>query len=141
MGNDEQNLSSVVPFLLAILVCDTDAVEPGSGKKTLIGIFDRIVVDQFAITHPCTLYFKITDAQGRYKFKVEYVQVSTGTKLAGAESNVVVIDNRLQVRDFILSTPPLSIPEAGQYEFRLYANDMYLGRATIMAEKRGEVKA
>ena len=141
MASEEQDLSRVVPFLLAILVCDTGAVEPSSRKKTLVGIFDRVLADKFATTRPCTLYFKITDAQGKYKFKVEYVQVSTGTKLAEAVSNVVVIDDRLKVRDFILSFPPLSIPDAGQYEFRLYANDMYLGRATITAEKRSEVKA
>jgi len=140
MTNDEQTLSKVVPFLLAVLVCDTGAVEPSSGKKTLVGIFDRVLADKFATTRPCTLYFKITDAEGKYIFKIEYAQVSTGAKLAEATSKVLSIEDRLKTTDFILSFPPLSIPDAGQYEFRLYANDMYLGRATIIAEKRSEVK-
>ena len=140
MTNEEQNLSKVVPFLLAILVCDAGTVEPGSGKKTLVGIFDRVLADKFPTNRQCTLYFKITDAQGKYIFKIEYVQVSTDAKLAEATSNVLSIKDRLQAADFILDFPPLSVPDAGQYEFRLYANDMYLGRAVITAEKRSEVK-
>jgi len=30
----------------------------------------------------------------------------------------------------------LLIPEVGQYEFRLYANNMFLGRIAINAEQR-----
>ena len=136
----EEDLSKVVPFLLAILVCDASTVEPSSGKKTLVGIFDRVLADNFPTNRQCALYFKITDAQGKYIFKIEYAQVNTGTKLAEATSNVVSIKDRLKAADFILGFPPLSVPAPGQYEFRLYANNMYLGRATITAEKRSEVK-
>ncbi len=140
MTSEEQNLSKVVPFLLAILVCDAGTVEPGSGKKTLVGIFDRVLTDNIPTNRQCALYFKITDAQGKYIFKIEYAQVSTGAKLAGATSKVLSIEDRLKATDFILDFPPLLIPDAGQYEFRLYANDMYLGRAVITAEKRSVVK-
>jgi len=35
---EERPLSKLVPVLLAIITCDTAVVDPGTGKKSLIGI-------------------------------------------------------------------------------------------------------
>lgn len=138
MANREENLSEVVPYLLAILVCDSGTVDPNSGKKTLVGIFDRVIAGEFSTSRWLSVYFKLTDAQGNYRFKVQYAQVKTGNILAEAETkDVLTIKNRLDTFDSLISFPKaLPIPEAGQYEFRLYANDMFLGRIAINAMQR-----
>jgi hypothetical protein len=137
MGKAEQNLSKVVPYLLAILVCDSGAVDLNSGKKTLVGVFDRVITKDFPTSRWLSVYFKLSDAQGKYKFKVQYAQVGTGNILAEAETDVLTIERRLDMRDFLITPPaPLLFPGAGQYEFRLYANDMFLGRIAVSAEQR-----
>lgn len=127
--------SSIVPVLIAVLVCDTAVADPNTGKKTLIGVFDRINVGRFPTQHPMSVYVKLTDAEGYYRVNIKFVQVSTGRALASA-------DGELQAKDRLLSTdvhigfPPLPIPEAGRYEFQVWANSTYLGGTSIDAVPR-----
>ena len=138
MTNDEQTLSKVVPFLLAILVCDSGIIDRNSGKKTLVGIFDRVIAKEFPTSRWLSVYFKLSDAQGNYRFKVQYAQVKTGKILVEARTEKPqTIESRLDIFDSLISFPrALPIPEAGQYEFRLSANDMFLGRIAINAAQR-----
>jgi len=138
MTNEEQTLSKVVPYLLAILVCDSGTIDRNSGKKTLVGIFDRVIAKEFPTSRWLSVYFKLSDAQGNYRFKVQYAQVKTDKILAEAETkDLQTIKSRLDTFDSLISFPmALLIPEVGQYEFRLYANNMFLGRIAINAEQR-----
>ena len=141
MTNEEENLSGVVPYLLAILVCDSGTIDQNSGKKTLVGIFDRVIAEKFSTSRWLSVYFKLSDAEGNYQFKVQYAQVETGNILAEAETDVLIIKSRLDIRDFLITYPaPLPIPEAGQYEFRLFANNIFLGHITIDAAMPRERK-
>jgi len=140
--SEEQKLSRVVPFLLAILVCDSGTVDLNSGKKTLVGIFDRVWAKEFPTSRWLSVYFKLSDAEGNYQFKVQYAQVKTGNIIAEVETqDALTIESRLAIFDLLISYPKaLPIPEAGQYEFRLYANDMFLGRIAIKAEQRERIQ-
>ncbi len=61
MTNQEQDLSRVVPYLLALLVCDSGTIDPNSGKKTLVGIFDRVTSSKFPTSRWLAVYFRIND--------------------------------------------------------------------------------
>jgi hypothetical protein len=132
---DERPLSQTVPVLVAVLVCDSAAVDPGTGKKSLIGIFDRVWASKFPTNRPMFLYVKLTDAEGYYRIKVTYVQTQTGQSLAEVEGEAE-FPNRLASADFYVGTPPLPIPAAGRYEFQIWANDVFLGSTFIDAIQR-----
>ena len=83
-----------------------------------------------------SLYFKVTDAEGFYKFEVRYVQVNTGKVLANAEGELRATD-RLAAADLHLPFQPLPMPEEGRYEFQIWANSMFLGSTSINAIRRG----
>lgn len=134
MAPDERP-SDIVPVLMAMLVCDTAAVDPSTGKKSLVGIFDRVWVAEFPTQRAVTIYAKLTDAQGYYRFKVRYVQTGTGQTLAEVQGDAQVAD-RLVSPDFVLQTPPLPIPEAGRYEFQLWMNEIFVGSTFIDAAAR-----
>lgn len=138
----EEHLSRVVPYLLAILVCDSGTIDQNSGKKTLVGIFDRVIANKFPTSRWLSVYFRLTDGQGNYRFKVQYAQVKTGNILAEAETkDALTIKSRLDMFDSLISFPKaLPIPEPGQYEFRLYGNNMFLGRIAINAMQREEIE-
>lgn len=140
MSDQEPRPSRVVPVLVAALVCDTAATDPTSGKKTLIGIFDRLFAQSFPTGRPMTLYWKLTDAEGFYNVKARFVQLKTGTVLGEALGNLSVPD-RMLAYDFYLSMPMLPFPEAGRYELQIVMNEAYLGGAVIDANatpKRSE---
>ena len=129
---DEQPLSQVAPLLVAALVCDAAVTDPSTGKKSLIGIFDRVNVGAFPAECTMSLYFKVTDAEGRYKVEVRYIHADTDETLASAEEELQFPD-RLQSRDFLVQFPSLPMPRDGRYAFQLWANSMFLGSAFIDA--------
>jgi hypothetical protein len=127
--------SQVVPLLVAALVCDVAVADPSTGKKSLLGIFDRMNVGKFPTQHPMTLYFKLTDAEGHYEIAVRYVEVSSGKVLAEATGEMEVTDRLISV-DLYMSFPPLPIPGPGRYEFQIWANGMFLGTTFMDAAQR-----
>jgi len=131
----QRPLSQIVPVLVAALVCDVAVTDPSTSKSNLIGIFDRIHVAKFPTNRQMSLYFKLTDAEGYYKFEVRYVQVKTGKVMAGAEGEHESRD-RLKSADMHIAFPPLPIPTEGRYEFQIWANSIFLGATFIDAVPR-----
>jgi hypothetical protein len=82
------------------------------------------------------VYAKITDAQGPYTFRLDYVDVSTDRVLDRIEFDTASRLDRLRYYDLVL---PVTVPLAGvgTYEFRLYANDSYLGRIAFTVSLSG----
>jgi hypothetical protein len=137
MTQDKEVLSNVVPILVAALICDVAVTEPSTGKKSIIGVFDRITVRKFPTKRPLSMYMKITDTEGYYKTEVRYVQISSGKVLAKAAADLRSAD-RLASFDNIIHFPPLVIPEEGRYEFQVWANNIFLGSTFIDAVLRKE---
>ena len=123
---EEQPLSQVVPLLVAALVCDVAVADPNTGKKNLIGVFDRVNARTFPIEQSFSVYFKFTDAEGRYVFDVRYVQVKTNQLLAEVKEQIIVSDRRASSAIHMVPVP-LPVPEEGRYEFQIWANDKFLG--------------
>ncbi len=132
MTKDDRPLSKVVPVLVAALVCDAAVADPTTGKKNLVGIFDRVNVRTFPTQQPMSLYVKLTDAEGFYNVQVRYVQSNSGQELAKAEGQAQFA-SRLGSFDFLISLPSVPVPSEGRYEFQIWANDVYLGGTFIDA--------
>ena len=127
-------MSASTPYPLAILLCDQIIVDERSKKKTLVGIFDSIYASQFPTKHQLlSVYVRLTDAEGQYNFRMDYVQVKTDKLLGRADIPPVDITGRLKIQELIMQFPPIEILEQGDYEFRLWANDRYIGRAKFTA--------
>jgi hypothetical protein len=114
--------------------------DPSTGKKNLIGIFDRVFVRSFPTTRAMSVYMKLTDAEGTYRLSVRYTQTSSGRVLGEGRGEMKATD-RLASADAILAFPPVPIPEAGRYEFQVWTNDIYLGGAFLDAVPLGTTKA
>jgi hypothetical protein len=138
----EESNKGIAPFLVAILLCDDVIQDANTKKNSLIGIFDRIFSEKFPATHPkFKIYMKMANAEKEYDFIVEYVQVKTDKVLAKGYLTIKV-PSGFAYADIVLDPPPITIPEPGDYEFRLYANLHYIGRIKFTAEKvikKGEI--
>ena len=124
------------PFPLAILICDSVYIDERSKKKVLVGIFDNINATEFPTEYkPLAIYARLIDAEGEYSFRFDYVQVKDDKLLGKASIPSVTIPDRLKVYDLVIEPPPIPLPEPGEYEFRLFANDRYIGRVKFNAVK------
>ena len=125
----------VPPYLVAALVCDAAVTDPSTHKKSLIGIFDRLNAGSFPTQRQMALYVKVTDAQGYYPVRIDFVRVNSDTLLAQAEGQMTATE-RTQSLDAHFDFPPLPIPEEARCEFRIHASNMYLGSAFLNAVPR-----
>ena len=128
-------MSQVIPVLVAVLICDVAVADPSTGKKNLIGVFDRINVGRFPTEHPMSVYLKLADAEGTYRLKVRYVRRDSGAILAEVQGDLQVA-NRLQSCDLVVSFPPLPIQSEGRFEFQIWSNDIFLGGTFMDAVAR-----
>lgn len=129
---EDRSLSKTIPVLVATLICDVAVTDPTTGKRNLIGIFDKIHATKFPAQRPVFVYIKLTDAEGDYEISVRYTQRNTSSVLAEAKGRAKFLD-RMASSDIYIEFPPLPIPEAGRYEFEIYANGVYLGAAFLDA--------
>ena len=125
----------IQPVVVATLLCDTIITEAETGKKSLIGVFDRVMAGAFPAGQRFGIYVRLTDAEGPYGMRLDYVDLSADRVLERLEFGPLVAPDRLRPSEVVLSiTAP--IPTAGAYEFRLYADGSWLARLPFETEVR-----
>jgi hypothetical protein len=121
----------LIPSVLAMLVCDQIITEQGTNKKSLIGIFQRVQSPIFPVVIPrFGIYVKMVDVEGTIEFKLRIVKLDDETLLAEMAAPIKDQDPS-HPTELAISLQNFQIPQPGKYEFQLYANDVYLHRATI----------
>ncbi len=121
-------MPSPKPSLQALLVCDTVIIDAATGKKSIINTFTHIMAMRFPCQQPqMGIYFCITDAEGEYNFRLDFVQINSDKIIGSANINKVTIKSRLVAHDFGIRIPSVVFPEPGRYEYRLFANDEFIG--------------
>jgi hypothetical protein len=80
------------------------------------------------------IYAKLVEGSGEYTFKIRLVNLKDESLLVdiSAPGNWQVPEAPLE---FGMNIRGLQIPAFGDYEFQLFANDVYLGRAVFKVEK------
>jgi hypothetical protein len=119
------------PVINAILICDLAIREEGTGKVSLIGIFEEIRAQRLPVQHPrLCLYAKLTDAEGTYKLRLELVRLEDMRAIGQGELEATLAD-RNKVGEIVFQFLGLVFEAAGRYDFRLSANGRYLGNKTL----------
>lgn len=120
-----------VPSLLAALLCDQVILDQLTQKKTLVGIFEAFNFPQFPASYGgFFLFARITDAEGQINLKIRFVRLEDDVAL-GEMAVPMVAKDRLEANDVMLQIPPLPFDRPGGYEFQLFTNDVYIGRALV----------
>lgn len=124
------------PLALAILLCD-DVLRTLDGKNSLIGVFFNANSPLFPVTFPrFYLYAKLADGNGEYHLRFDYVDVTKNKRLASVSPPMPLRwEDLTQPAEVVIQNNQLVIPHEGRFEFRLYANDMFLGHTTLYVKK------
>lgn len=127
-------MTGVVPKPSAMLVCDYVITEQGTNKKSLIGIFENIASEKFPFIHPAlSVYIKLTEARGTYRFLLELVDLKTNTSVGkGQIPRVITIPDPLLSHELVFNLRGLKFDHPGEYEFRIFAGDHIFGQKTFV---------
>jgi uncharacterized protein DUF6941 len=118
------------PRAPVVLVCDQIIQDATTGKKTLIGLFDRIFSRAFPAQHPrLSIYAKVVAAPGS--------KIIGAWRVVGPAGHMA----DMSMGEFTLSPDGLAevvteiagfgIPAPGEYRFILMLNDKEAGEAKI----------
>jgi hypothetical protein len=123
-----------IPKASAMVICDLVITEQETNKKSLIGIFESVNAESFpCIHHFMSVYIKMTDANGTYKFHLDLVDLKTDGVIAKGEiPHEIKIDNPLSSHELVFNLKGLRFMHPGEYEFRIYANDRIFGQKTFI---------
>ncbi len=129
------------PKCKAILLCDRTIVEAGTGKASLIGIFDKFFVAQFpGVTSPFMAYVQLVDGIGKYTLSVEVHDLREGTVLAKMPPVEIEFAERITKAVLMFAAPPLPLPHEGSYDFVVLADDQEIDRQKFEASSPGGSK-
>ncbi|TMQ26364.1 MAG: hypothetical protein E6K82_04640 [Candidatus Rokuibacteriota bacterium] len=114
------------PSLNAMLLCDLTIREHGTGKISLIGVFENISAATFPVVHrTLSVYAKLADAEGDYAIKLELVRLDDSHVVAQGTLKAAFA-NRMTPGELIFNLENLAFERAGRYEFRLYADERFV---------------
>ena len=124
-----------------MLLCDLTIREHGSGKISLIGVFENISAACFPVVHRAlSVYAKLTDAEGDYTIRLELVRLEDSHVVAQGTLRATFAD-RMSPGELIFNLENLGLERPGRYEFRLYAEDRFVAGKTFTVIQSSPVAA
>jgi hypothetical protein len=135
-------MQTATPKINAMLVCDYVITEHGTNKKSLIGIFENINATKFPCVHfALTVYIKMVEARGSYRISLELVDLKDNKIIAKAQTpREIKINDPLTAHELVFGLKGLAFRHAGDYEFRVFADDKIFGQKSFRVVHRGSDK-
>jgi hypothetical protein len=124
-----------------MLLCDLTIREHGTGKISLIGVFENISAARFPVVHRAlAVYAKLSDAEGEYTIRLDLVRLDDNQMVAQGTLRATFAD-RMSPGELIFNLENLGLERPGRYEFRLYAEDRFVATKTFTVIQSAPVGA
>jgi hypothetical protein len=124
-----------VPALLALLVCESVIHDAETQTKTLVRVLSRINAQSVPLQIAgLGLYAKMVEGSGAYSFRIRLVSLKDESQILDmtVPANWSSPESPLEIGANFRGVP---IPDFGDYEFQLFGNEVYLGRAVFNVAK------
>ena len=126
----------IKPILKAMLLCDLTIVEERSHKRSLIGLFDSIGSAQFPTVHPSmSVYVQFREIEGVFDFTLELVDLEDEKVLNKAMIKRFQVQDKSRDCELVFNLMAVKFDHAGDYEFRIYADDLVFGQKSFKVLK------
>jgi hypothetical protein len=127
------------PTAIALVVCD-NVYQDRSGKRALIGLFNRIVASKFPARHgKLCVYISLTSLRPQTKCRLDVVDAATNEPILSMEGPIPG-DNPTTICDMVFELGELTFPRPGLYFFRFWGGDQVIVQRPIEVLQRGEAK-
>ena len=134
-----------MPMGLALVICDTIIEDKTTGKKSLIGIFDRIQAATFPCTHPAmSIFVSLTGGRGKYPCEIVCRHGESSVMAFSAKGNIAMRDPG-QVVDLLFQVKGVHFAQPGTYTVHFMVDEMlimlrplFITKLEPLKEKRAE---
>ena len=127
------------PLGLSLVMCDTIIEDKHTGKKTLVGLFDRIHARRFPCVHPLMCVFvSLTGARGHFPCEVVCRHQDSHTVAFAAKGEVTIRDPR-QVVDLVFRLSGVTFTKPDMYWLNLVVDDIPIMMRPLFVMETGSV--
>jgi hypothetical protein len=129
--------TGIVPYALALVVCDAIWRDPSTGKRTILGCFSAITAVAFPAKHPLMCVFAaMTDGHGKVPIALRLTDVDEERlPIFELKGEAVFADPRAVVEiDFIAGN--LVFPTPGEYRLQLRSGSNLIVERRILVLQR-----
>ncbi len=121
---------------LALVICDTIIEDKATGKKTLVGLFDRLFSGRFPCVHPSmSVFVTLTGSRGTFPCEVICTHTDDATIAFSAKGEVKLLDPR-QVVDLVFRLQGVRFPKEGNYWLRFHVEGIPIMMRTLLVRRQ-----
>jgi hypothetical protein len=119
--------------LQAMLLADHIYRDQGTGKYVIAGTFHQLNVAAFPTTFGRTIgiFISLSGLTASTEIEIEFLDAASGEVLMRTQSLKVSCEEPELPVEFSVEVPPLPLPHAGRYLFRLAADGAVLGGTNV----------
>ena len=118
--------ASEEPMGLALVVCDTVIEDRHSGKKSLIGLFDRLHAPTFPCVHPTlSVMIALTNVSGELPCEITCRHAESG-ETAFAATGKVNFQDPGKVVELVFNFAGVRLPKPGKYDLNVMVDEMLI---------------
>lgn len=126
------------PLGLSLLMCDTIIEDKHTGKKTLVGLFDRVHARRFPCVHPFMCVFvSLTGARGCFPCEVICRHQDSHTVAFSAKGEVSMRDPR-QVVDLVFRLSGVTFSKPDMYWLNFVVDDVPIMMRPLFVMESGK---
>jgi hypothetical protein len=128
------------PVLQALVLADHIYEDKRTGKKVIVGTFNRIWAKEFpsVLGRSTFAYLCLTDVDGTAELQLRYTDLTDHSVLTESTRAPISARDRLSSSEIIIEVPPLPMPHEGAYAFEAYVDDRLIGSLRITAGRPDE---
>ena len=127
MSNSDE-INTMTPFPLAMVICDFIYRDPYTRKYTLMGLFTTITGIEFPLHHPFLfVYASLTGGRGKIPLRLELTNADDDSEpLTTVDGEIDSQNDPRATHEIAFALPGLRFPKQGEYRISLYANDEFM---------------
>ncbi len=125
------------PTCSAIIVCDGVIEDRRTNKKSLIGLFNRVLCRQIPTTlQQLTIFVQLTGGHGKYKLSVRLISLSHEAAVPVIEiGGTVEFPSPTDVVEIVFELKPVAFEVEGKHSIEVLANGIPIGATNFIVSK------
>jgi hypothetical protein len=125
----------LIPEVTAALLCQNQIIDFQSKLRTLVNVASDFFLLQLPGPLQLALYIKLVDGEGEYQLRLRLVQMKDDTVLLDLPKQSISWPSGAAHVEIGLNLVQQEIKDEGSYEFQIFVDDVYVGRAPFKVTK------
>ncbi len=134
-NSDTGGSGVVLPYPLAMVICDAIWKDPGNGKHTLLGTFSEIYAHSFPAVHSnMGIYVEVTGIRGKMPIMVRVIDAEESREEVFRLDGEAIVNDPIDVLQIAFNAAGVKFDAPGEYRVQFYANNQFILERRVLVK-------